>query len=138
MPAPAPPPGITTPDFSWHLIGTPGEIPFENGWGEWPDGNFNPPRYRKLPDGMVVFSGLIRGYGTAPGGSHAFIMPVGWRLQGQGANGEGTGRIQHRVTSQSMAMNNHNFHLYASGHISPSTTVDGWVSLCNLQYYAGL
>lgn len=127
-------PGLATPDTGWHNIGAGGEIPFENGWGIWPDANYTPCRYRKTADGIVHFEGLIRP-GTG-GGPACFTMPVGYRML---PNAGGTPKTAHRFGAQSQQpIPWGSFWIEEDGRIRPETSIDGWISLTCLRYYAGL
>jgi hypothetical protein len=62
---------------SWHVIGATGEPAFSSGWsnlgGGWPDAAF-----KKLPNGLVIFRGLILCSSWAVYSS-PFTLPVGYR-----------------------------------------------------------
>jgi hypothetical protein len=61
----------------WHVVGDPGEPAFENSWSNF--GANRDGRFRKLPDGTVVLSGLVGG-GTAQ--TTIFTLPAGYRIKG--------------------------------------------------------
>jgi hypothetical protein len=66
---------VNSGDSAWHVIGTPGEPPFQNGFAAW---DARAPRFRKLASGMVVLSGVLRTPATGVT-NVAFTMPSGYR-----------------------------------------------------------
>jgi hypothetical protein len=126
-------PGYSIPDTSWHIVGAAGEIPWENGWGDWPDGNYSPARYRRLSDGFVVLEGLI-GY-TGTQGATAFTLPVGWRPKDQVTGGTA---IRHHLTAANYLPPWGTFWVYSDGRVMPEHPgAVYWLSLNNIRFYAG-
>ena len=127
-------PRISIPDTAWHVIGGAGEIPFENGWQSWPDGNYSPARYRRLSDGYVVLEGLI-GY-TGTQGAAAFTLPVGWRSKNQVVTGSVA--IRHIRGASNYVAPWGTYWVYADGRVvmeHPGAVF--WISLNNIRFYAG-
>jgi hypothetical protein len=68
-------PPLGTPDTAWKVLGV--DVAFQNGWTNYGASNpYNPARFRKTSDGLVMLSGLITG-GTS---QIAFTLPVGYRI----------------------------------------------------------
>lgn len=61
----------------WHYIGHGGEPAFANSWVNFDGPGGRHARFRKLPNGFVVLSGIISG-GTI--GAPAFTLPPGYRI----------------------------------------------------------
>ena len=126
-------PGFVTPDTNWRIIGPGGAIPLENGWTVWNDANYNPPRWRKTLDGLVLIEGLLNASGTA--NTTAFTLPVGYRPAPQAGGGN---RIKHFYTPRSWQPGWGSFWVAADGTVKVEGSAPGnWISLNQIRFWAG-
>lgn len=66
------------PMDSWHVVGQPGEPPFNTNWANYGGGEATV-AFRKYPDGRVRLRGSIIRTGTPASGEVMFVLPAGYR-----------------------------------------------------------
>jgi hypothetical protein len=123
--------GLVASDAAWHLVGAAGEPAFGSGWSNL-DGigvNSRRVRYRKLPSGIVVLTGIPTGGAS---GSTLFTLPTGWR-PGPYADSIWVCYASGGLCTVSVASTG--AVVPANFPVAPAGAVNGWVYL-NATWYA--
>lgn len=105
----------------WHIVGTPGEPAFQNGWINHDSSYYPTVAFRKDPYGMVHLRGMPRS-GTVD--SDIFTLPVGYRPL----------LNTHTTVSGDDGTAYTTIHIYNDGRVHQRTGNNAWVGLDNIRF----